>query len=118
MTETFLTNFKNRDDVINEYSAPADALKGAKIYVAWYGTGSYDGTSFVLFKKDGKLYEVNGCHCSCYGLEDQWHPEETSWEALAMRTWGTYSDGETEVGEVMGKLLDKYGKKAKATKKR
>jgi hypothetical protein len=26
-----------------------------------------------------------GIVCSCYGLEGQWEPEETTWEALAMR---------------------------------
>ena len=43
------------------------------------------GSAFVLFRKDGKLYEVNGGHCSCYGLKGQWFPEETSIEALTHR---------------------------------
>jgi hypothetical protein len=38
----------------------------------------------VIFEKDGKLWEVNGSHCSCYGLEGQWQPEETTWEAIAI----------------------------------
>ncbi|MCY9107253.1 hypothetical protein [Bacillus atrophaeus] len=29
----------------------------------------------MLFEKDGELYEVNGSHCSCYGLEGQYSPE-------------------------------------------
>jgi len=36
----------------------------------------------VLFKRGGKLYDVNGSHCSCFGLEDQWLPEETTVAAL------------------------------------
>ena len=36
-------------------------------------------------EKNGQLYEVNGGHCSCYGLEDQWHPEETNLEAIKFR---------------------------------
>ena len=39
----------------------------------------------MLFRKDGKLYEVNGSHCSCYALEGQWEPEETTVEALRHR---------------------------------
>lgn len=43
-----------------------------------YSYESYSGDAFVLFRdnRDGKLYEVNGGHCSCYGLEGQWNPEE------------------------------------------
>jgi hypothetical protein len=52
---------------------------------ASYGGGSYEGDAFVLYQRDGKLYEVSGSHCSCYGLESQWSPEETTWAALAMR---------------------------------
>lgn len=60
-------------------------FKGAKILLASYGTPSYEGYAFVLFKRDGKLWEVNGSHCSCYGLEDQWKPEETTTAALRHR---------------------------------
>jgi hypothetical protein len=93
------------EDVLNEFKAPADALDGAELLLAWYGTGSYDGNAFVLYKKDGKLYEVNGGHCSCHGLEDQWEPEETSWEALALRPWTSYSSGELEAGQAMSELI-------------
>ena len=55
------------------------------ILFASYGYGDYSGQAFVLFEKLGKLYEVNGQHCSCYGLEDQWEPEETTLEALKHR---------------------------------
>jgi hypothetical protein len=55
------------------------------VLLASYGTPSYEGYAFVLFSRDGKLYEVNGSHCSCYGLENQWSPEETTVEALRHR---------------------------------
>ena len=55
------------------------------VLLASYGTPSYEGYAFVLFERDGKLYEVNGSHCSCYGLEGQWEPEETNVEALLHR---------------------------------
>jgi hypothetical protein len=75
--------FDGRADVLEQFSAPKNALRGARIYIASYEEGSYEGDAFVLFERDGKLYEVNGSHCSCMGLEGQWKPEETSWEALA-----------------------------------
>ena len=65
-------------------------FKGVEILLASYGSGGYEGSAFVLFRRDGQLYEVNGSHCSCYGLENQWDPELTTVEALRHRlTKGT-----------------------------
>lgn len=36
----------------------------------------YDGSAYVLFEKNNKLFEVYGGHCSCFGLEGQFNPEE------------------------------------------
>ncbi len=63
-----------------------------KILFASYSYRNYTGDAWVLFEQDGKLYEVNGSHCSCYGLEGQFQPEETELKALEFRlqkgTWG------------------------------
>ncbi len=56
-----------------------------EVLFASYGGASYEGHAVVLFKKDGKLYEAGGSHCSCYGLEGQWEPKETAWAAQALR---------------------------------
>jgi hypothetical protein len=106
----YLEQFKNNEDIIREYGAPADALDGADVLLAWYGYGSYSGDSFVLFKKDGKLFENHGGHCSCYGLEGQWEPEETTVEALARRKiddYGSYdggADAQAELNKVLAEL--------------
>jgi len=55
------------------------------VLLAAYSDEDYSGDAFVVFIKDDKLYEVNGSHCSCMGLEDQWEPEETTFEALEHR---------------------------------
>jgi len=60
-------------------------LDDSQVLLAWYGGGLYEGNAFVLFEKDGRLYEVNAGHCSCSGLEGQWDPEETSVSALRYR---------------------------------
>lgn len=62
-------------------------LEGVDILLAYYSYEQYEaeGLAFVLFRKDGALYEVNGGHCSCYGLEGQWKPEEVSLEELEHR---------------------------------
>lgn len=51
-----------------------------------YECGNYEGEAFVLMENDkGELFECHGSHCSCYGMEDQWDPEETSLKALEYR---------------------------------
>ena len=85
-------NYRNDDDPVPLAEKPAFA--GAEILLASYGTPSYEGYAFVLFRRDGKLWEVNGSHCSCYGLEGQWEPEETTVEALRRRVKeGTLGEG-------------------------
>lgn len=65
-----------------------DEYKGLDMLLASYTYEDYSGSAFVLFKKDGKLWEVNGSHgCSCYGLEGQWEPEECTPESLLVRRW-------------------------------
>ncbi len=98
--------FEKKEDVFANFSDAYDGLdshmkeemENSNILFAWYGHGDYDGSAFVLFERGGELYEVNGSHCSCYGLEDQWDPELTSVEALKYRIregglgHDTYSD--------------------------
>ena len=88
--------FDDRTDVARKFQMVEDRWKEPmvihasfptedQILFASYDTPSYEGDAFVLLKIDGVLYEVHGSHCSCYGLEDQWDPEETTIEALRMR---------------------------------
>jgi hypothetical protein len=54
------------------------------IIVAAYTYENYSGDAFVLYEKDGQLYEVNDSHCSCNGLRN-WSPEHTSIDAVMLR---------------------------------
>lgn len=84
-------------------------LEGCDILLATYGECyGYDGGAFVLLRKDGKFYEVNGSHCSCYGLEDQWKPEETTVQALRFRIeqGALGKEGDHEYAVELGVLLD------------
>ena len=76
-----------------DFQIEEPALNGLNILLATYTYEDYSGDAFVLFEKDGKLFEVNGGHCSCYGLEGQWEPEETTSEALLTRNW--YGEGDS-----------------------
>ena len=80
----YLENFSNLDDVLREFCVPKED-NNINVLLAVYTYEDYDGSAFVLFERNGVLYEVNGSHCSCYGLEEQWAPEETSVEALRHR---------------------------------
>ncbi|MDY3987772.1 MAG: hypothetical protein UGF45_09865 [Massilioclostridium sp.] len=70
----FLGEWKTEDEVFRSF----DIKPQIDIHVCFaaYSLWMYEGVAFVLFSQNGKLYEVNGSHCSCYGLEDQWDPEE------------------------------------------
>lgn len=83
MVRDFLDYGADRDGRVDAFIA--DKLGGAEILLASYTYEDYSGDAFVLYRKYGKLYEVNGSHCSCYGLEDQWEPEETTVDALNHR---------------------------------
>lgn len=63
------------------------------ILFATYNTENWSGHAFVLFERDGSLYEVNGSHCSCYGLEGQWSEELVTLPVLEQRLLkGTFGE--------------------------
>jgi hypothetical protein len=80
-----------------------------EVLFASYTYESYEGDALVIYREDGKLYEVNGGHCSCYGLEGQWEPEETTVEALRARLnakgrYGIWNAHAIELHEAIKKL--------------
>lgn len=77
--------WEKKEDVLNDFRVSEQEVEGCEILFAYYTYEDYDGRAFVLFEKEGKLFEVNGSHCSCYVLEDQWEPEETLTSALLHR---------------------------------
>lgn len=97
--QKYFGEFSSREDVAQEFdegtgnrwqntfAISPDFPSERNIIAASYDIDGYEGYAFVLYKQKGKLYEVNGSHCSCYGLEGQWQPEETSLAVLKMRTW-------------------------------
>jgi hypothetical protein len=93
MEGKYLNNWSDFESMISDFSEYGPDYsteinpdtEGVEVLLASYGTPSYEGYAFVLFRKDGKLYEVNASHCSCYGLEGQWSPEETTVESLRHR---------------------------------
>lgn len=88
MSQIYYGDWTSRSDVEKDFEVELGG--DIDILVASYEIDGYEGHAFVLFRQDGKLFEVNGSHCSCYGLEDQWAPEETSLAAILTRKQHTY----------------------------
>ena len=79
----FLHNWSSESEVYKDFAIEPKA--DAKILFASYNEHCYEGNAFVLLAQAGKLFEINGSHCSCFGLEKQFEPEETTIEALRHR---------------------------------
>jgi hypothetical protein len=99
--DKYLHEWVDRADVIRDFAAEEieDFPTDEEIIIADYTYEDYSGAAFVLYEQDGKLFEVNGSHCSCHGLEGQWDPEETSIGALKLRKWT-----DEEVASVIDRL--------------
>jgi hypothetical protein len=83
--------FSNKQDVSNEFNEPLN--DNINILFAWYEYQDYSGDAIVIYEQDGVLYEVNGGHCSCYGLEGQWSPQTLELRELEQRlTKGNFGE--------------------------
>ena len=78
----YFGEFDSLESIKKEFSLSDAELEGVDIIYANYDCPPYEGHAQVIFHKNGLFYEVNGNHCSCYGLEGQWEPKETSLQAL------------------------------------
>lgn len=98
------------DFVRADFEVPPEQFAGVNILLASYLQEGYEGDAFVLFQKDGKLFEVNGGHCSCYGLEGQWEPKESSVEELRHRLekgyLGRHYNGGSIFADQLKEVLD------------
>ena len=92
----FLNDWKDSglEGMVCDFGISMSDIDGCEILIASYTYEDYSGSAFVLFRKGGNLFEVNGSHCSCFGLSEsdycgdsttQWQPEETSIDALKKR---------------------------------
>lgn len=85
MNSIYYGIFTCLEDVVHEFSIPEKELEGVTIIYADYSYEDYSGDAHVIFVKNKELFEVNGSHCSCGGLEECWLPEATTALALLNR---------------------------------
>ncbi len=97
MNAQYKGEFNSYGDVISQFGISQETVKESEILFAEYETPDYEGYASVVFLRNNKLYLVCGSHCSCYGLEGQWEPEETSMEALLLHDGYMRSVGEWAV---------------------
>lgn len=89
-------------DIAEQFRMDEQELAGCTILFAAYELDYLQSQALVVFERKGQLYEVNGSHCSCYDLEGQWEPEETSVEALRHRL------NEGIFGEILGEYAQEF----------
>ncbi|HHB2481351.1 TPA: hypothetical protein ACORDH_002802 [Bacillus cereus] len=73
------------DLIAYHFEEKEEYIGSLQILLASYDIEGCEGDAFVLFLENGKMYEVHGSHCSCFGLENQWNPEETTIKELEFR---------------------------------
>lgn len=80
--QLYLEDFSSWEEVISAYQL-SDHKTEPKYVLASYSVGGYEGSSIVIFGDSiDNLSFVHGSHCSCYGLEGQWDPEDTPLKSL------------------------------------
>ena len=83
-----------------------------EILIAYESVGSWgcDSSSWFLLKEKatGKLFETHGSHCSCYGFEGQFEPEETTVEYLQSDKFYFYCGGYDDNGEQNKEAVFQY----------
>ena len=114
----FMGQWNNREGMIRDFYQYLDnegvdlahveaCLDGAEIIFAHYTCDCYEGRAFVLYRKGDQYFEVNGSHCSCYGLEGQFDPEETTIAAIRHRLEeGGLGRGYNDTDEFASKLTE------------
>jgi hypothetical protein len=95
---------KKYDWVFEEFKI--DPLPGKILYARYSYEDCY---GYVLYQDpDGELWEVEGSHCSCNGLEGQWSPTKVTVEYLLER--GKVRDNTYDFMEEDAKAITRVAK--------
>ena len=81
-----------------------------EILFATYNEGRYhSGHAVVVFERDNILYLVDAKHCSCYGLEGLWKPDEIDWSMLiTLNSLSTCWEFDSDADEALYKLISQH----------
>lgn len=73
-------HFTNWADVQKEFDMKEPEPE--EVIYAEYATGNYVGDAVVVYRNGDTYFTVEGGHCSCYGLEGKWSPEQYNKDTL------------------------------------
>lgn len=111
MMEVYRGSFDSWADVQREFQM--DVPEPDDVIYAEYDTPCYDGYANVIYRNGDRYYWAYGSHCSCYGLEEQWDPEEYDGRSLieVLRRgnhWRLSSDPGREIQEYIIGAIEAY----------
>jgi hypothetical protein len=86
MSDVYEGAFTDWDDIRIQFEMKDPFPEPEEVLYAMYDNEGYDGYAHVIYRNGNMIYSVTGSHCSCYGLEDQWDPEEYTPE-LFIAAW-------------------------------
>jgi hypothetical protein len=102
--------FECEADVRKEFGI--GSFEGTILFAA-YEYEDYSGSAEVIYVHKGKFWHVSGGHCSCYGLENQWEPEEMPYVALKhiaeKASYGMLSEMREQIMEALDGAMARVG---------
>jgi len=91
------TQMEVKEYISGEFDLELEDLEQYAVLVGYISVGSWgcDSSAYFLLQdyKTNLYYEVFGSHCSCYGFEGQWEPEETFTKYLVSDQFGFSTGG-------------------------
>lgn len=107
----YFGDFESNEDIAQNFNIEESFFDDVNVWIASYENFDYYGNAFVLYKdNNGNFFEVNASHCSCFGLEGQWKPEETTLEDVWYRLkHGNAFDGDHYSSKFVEKLTELVG---------
>lgn len=76
--DVFYGQWSDQADMERDFDISGKLGANIEILFACYVEGDYEGNAVVVFRDNetGKLFYIGAGHCSCYGLEGTWEPDE------------------------------------------
>jgi hypothetical protein len=77
-----MTAAEVRAHMISAFQITKDDLAPYQVLIAFEWDGGYEEANWFLLRKGKRLFENHASHCSCYGFEGQFEPEQTTLKYL------------------------------------
>lgn len=93
-------------DAFSSYEEKLDIPPPDELLFYAYEHENYEGYALVIFRNGPLYYYVYGSHCSCYGLEGQFQPEQFNTKEVFLAFLKQLNDYhfEKEIAAVIAKL--------------